>query len=60
MAQKPWIVPLFGTRKISRFDENIGAIQVQLTPQDLSDIQTANIQIQGARYPGEMLAKSGL
>ena len=60
MAQRSWIVPLFGTRKISRFQENIGALNVQLAKADLTEIQTANIQIQGARYPTEMLAKSGL
>ena len=53
LAQKPWIVPIPGTRKLERLDENIGAAAVELTPSDLSDIEgaTAQINVQGARYP---------
>lgn len=62
LAQKPWIVPLFGTRKLERFEENIGAFKVELSPADLAEIQTAaaTIKIEGERYPAEFLAKSGL
>ncbi|AXV81660.1 aldo/keto reductase [Ralstonia solanacearum] len=60
LAQKPWIVPLFGTRKIERFEENIGALSVTLTKDDLDQIEQANIVIQGARYPDAMLRLSGL
>jgi aryl-alcohol dehydrogenase-like predicted oxidoreductase len=60
LAQKPWIVPLFGTRKLERFDENIGALDVTLDAADLDEIQRANIVIQGARYPEAMLRLSGV
>jgi aryl-alcohol dehydrogenase-like predicted oxidoreductase len=53
LAQKPWIVPIPGTRKLERLEENIGAVAVELTPDDLRDIESAAAQItvQGARYP---------
>jgi aryl-alcohol dehydrogenase-like predicted oxidoreductase len=53
LAQKPWIVPIPGTRKLERLEENIGALEVELTPGDLSEINEAasKISIQGARYP---------
>ncbi|MGO7534209.1 aldo/keto reductase [Rhizobium leguminosarum] len=60
LAQKPWIVPLFGTRKLERFEENIGALNVTLDKADLDEIEHANIVVQGARYPEEMLRRSGL
>ncbi|MEI7256454.1 aldo/keto reductase [Dickeya dadantii] len=60
MAQKPWIVPLFGTRKLERFEENIGALHLTLDRADLDEIQQANIVIQGARYPEAILRRSGL
>ncbi len=60
MAQKPWIVPLFGTRKLERFEENIGALHLTLDRVDLDEIQQANIVIQGARYPEAILRRSGL
>jgi aryl-alcohol dehydrogenase-like predicted oxidoreductase len=52
LAQKPWIVPIPGTRKLDRLDENIGATKVDLTPDDLHEINTAasKITVQGARY----------
>jgi aryl-alcohol dehydrogenase-like predicted oxidoreductase len=52
LAQKPWIVPIPGTRKIERLEENIGAASVQLTSGDLRDIENAasTIAIKGARY----------
>ena len=53
MARKPWIVPIPGTTKLHRLEENIGAAAVELTPDDLRDIESAasKITIQGARYP---------
>lgn len=53
LAQKPWIVPIPGTRKLERLDENLGAASLQLTAEDLRDIEnaTAEIAVQGARYP---------
>jgi aryl-alcohol dehydrogenase-like predicted oxidoreductase len=62
LAQKPWIVPLFGTRALGRLDENLGALSVTLTAEDLHEIKTvaSTIKIQGDRYPEEMLRRSGL
>jgi len=62
LVQKPWIVPLFGTRALDRLGENLGALSVVLTANDLDEIETvaSTIQIQGARYPEEMLRRSGL
>jgi aryl-alcohol dehydrogenase-like predicted oxidoreductase len=56
LAQKPWIVPIPGTTKLARLDENIGAANVELTPDDLREIKsaTAKIKVQGDRYPEEM------
>jgi len=56
LAQKPWIVPIPGTTKLHRLEENIGAVDVQLTADDLREIEsaTAKIPVQGARYPEEM------
>jgi aryl-alcohol dehydrogenase-like predicted oxidoreductase len=53
LAQKPWMVPIPGTTKLYRLDENIGAMSVELTPEDLRDINEAasKIKVQGARYP---------
>lgn len=53
LAQKPWIVPIPGTTKLHRLEENIGAAGVELTPDDLRDIDGAvsKIAVQGARYP---------
>src|SRR6185503_4044758 len=45
LAQKPWIVPIPGTTKLSRLEENIGAVSLELTPQDLSEIESAASQI---------------
>ena len=58
LAQKPWIVPIPGTTKLDRLDENLGAVTLELTPQDLAGITQAasQIQVQGARYP-ENLAR---
>jgi aryl-alcohol dehydrogenase-like predicted oxidoreductase len=53
LAQKPWIVPIPGTTKLTRLDENLGAVSVELTPADLREIDraAAQITVQGARYP---------
>jgi len=53
LAQKSWIVPIPGTRKLERLDENIGGVAVELTPDDLHEIENAasKITVQGARYP---------
>jgi aryl-alcohol dehydrogenase-like predicted oxidoreductase len=52
-AQKPWMVPIPGTTKLARLDENIGALSINLTDDDLREIESAsaNIKVQGARYP---------
>ena len=52
LAQKPWIVPIPGSRKLERLDENIGAGAIELTPDDLSDIEDAmsKITVVGDRY----------
>jgi aryl-alcohol dehydrogenase-like predicted oxidoreductase len=62
LARKPWIVPLFGTRKLDRLEENLGALSVALTADDLDEIESvgSTIRIEGARYPEEMLRRSGL
>src|SRR3989454_215226 len=56
LAQKPWIVPIPGTTKLHRLEENIGAAAVELTPDDLRQIDSAasKIPVQGARYPEEL------
>jgi aryl-alcohol dehydrogenase-like predicted oxidoreductase len=61
LAQKPWIVPIPGTTKLHRLDENIGAISVELTPDDLRDIDEAasKITVQGARYPEKLEQMTG-
>ena len=62
LAQRPWIVPIPGTRKLERLEENIGAVAVELTPEDLCEIDSAasKITIQGARYPEELEKRTGL
>jgi len=61
LAQKPWIVPIPGTTKLPRLDENIGALSVELTPADLHDIEDAasKITVQGARYPERLEQMTG-
>jgi aryl-alcohol dehydrogenase-like predicted oxidoreductase len=61
LAQKPWIVPIPGTTKLNRLDENIGALSVELTPDDLRDIESAasKITVQGARYPERLEQMTG-
>jgi aryl-alcohol dehydrogenase-like predicted oxidoreductase len=61
LAQKPWIVPIPGTTKLSRLEENIGAVAVELTPDDLRDIESAasKITVEGARYPEHIEKMTG-
>ena len=61
LAQKPWIVPIPGTTKLSRLEENIGAVSVELTPGDLREIESAasKIKVQGARYPEKLEQMTG-
>ncbi len=62
LAQKPWIVPIPGTTKLSRLDENLGAVAVELTSDDLREIDSAasKITIQGERYPEALEKRTGL
>jgi aryl-alcohol dehydrogenase-like predicted oxidoreductase len=60
LAQKPWIVPLFGTRKRERLEENLGVLSVSWTDIDLSELSSAAITIEGARYPEAFMKMSGL
>jgi aryl-alcohol dehydrogenase-like predicted oxidoreductase len=61
LAQKPWIVPIPGTTKLHRLDENIGAVALELTPQDLADIDAAaaQIEVHGERYPERLEQMTG-
>ena len=56
LAQKPWIVPIPGTTKLHRLEENVGAVDVELTPDDLRDIEAAvsGVEVQGDRYSPQM------
>ena len=62
LARKPWIVPIPGTKKLNRLEENVGAIDIKLTPGDLREIEdaTAAITVHGARYPEELEKRTGL
>jgi aryl-alcohol dehydrogenase-like predicted oxidoreductase len=61
LAQKPWIVPIPGTTKLHRLEENIGAADVKFTPDDLREIDSASskIKVQGARYPEKLEQMTG-
>jgi aryl-alcohol dehydrogenase-like predicted oxidoreductase len=61
LAQKPWIVPIPGTTKLHRLDENLGAAAVELTADDLRDIESAaaKIKVEGARYPEQLEQLTG-
>jgi len=59
LAQKPWIVPIPGTRKLERLEENLGAAAVELTSGDLREIDSAASTVQGARYPEHMERMTG-
>ncbi|MGZ3607466.1 MAG: aldo/keto reductase, partial [Syntrophales bacterium] len=56
-----WIIPIPGTTKLDRLDENMGAVAVELTPDDLRDIDSASskITVQGARYPEKLEQMTG-
>jgi aryl-alcohol dehydrogenase-like predicted oxidoreductase len=62
ISQKPWIVPIPGTTKLGRLEENIGAARVQLTPDDLRAIEGAasKIEVRGERYPEHLEKRTGL
>ena len=62
LARKPWIVPLFGTRKLERFEENIGSLSVRLTAEEMRalDESRATMPVQGNRYPDEHMRRVGL
>jgi aryl-alcohol dehydrogenase-like predicted oxidoreductase len=62
LAQKPWIVPIPGTTKLSRLDENIGSVAIKLASDDLREIDSAasKITVEGDRYPEQLLRMSGL
>ncbi|HXZ15504.1 MAG TPA: aldo/keto reductase, partial [Roseiarcus sp.] len=61
LAKKPWVVPIPGTTKLERLDEDLGALDVALTPEEVRDIDEAasKIEVQGARLPPAVLAMSG-
>jgi aryl-alcohol dehydrogenase-like predicted oxidoreductase len=61
LAQKPWIVPIPGTTKLNRLEENIGAASIELSSDDLDDIENAasKIDVQGARYPEHLEQMTG-
>ena len=61
LAQKPWIVPIPGTTRLSRLEENIGAVEINLTPDDLREIESAaaKITVRGARYPEKLEQMTG-
>src|SRR3954468_6155347 len=61
LAQKPWIVPIPGTTKLHRLDENLGAADVELTADDLREIETAasEVTVQGDRYPEKLEQMTG-
>jgi len=61
LAQKPWIVPIPGTTKLQRLEENIGAVDVELVQDDLSEIESvaSQIEVQGARYPEHLEKMTG-
>lgn len=61
LAQKPWIVPIPGSRKLERLEENLGAVNVELTSDDLREIESAlqNLTIEGERYPAAMQQLTG-
>ena len=61
LAQKPWIVPIPGTTKLNRLEENLGAANVELTPDDVREIDSAasRIKVQGSRYPEHLEKRTG-
>jgi aryl-alcohol dehydrogenase-like predicted oxidoreductase len=61
LAQKPWIVPIPGTTNLHRLDENLGAVSIELTSDDLREIDKAasKIKVEGARYPEKLEQMTG-
>ena len=61
LAEKPWIVPLFGTRSVERFHENVGALSVRLSEDDIKDLNASRttVPVHGARYPEEQMRRVG-
>jgi len=61
LAQKPWIVPIPGTTKLKRLEENVGAVEIELTQDDLREIEStaSQIEVQGARYPEHLEQMTG-
>jgi aryl-alcohol dehydrogenase-like predicted oxidoreductase len=61
LAQRPWIVPIPGTTKLHRLEENLAAAELRLTPADLDNIEraAAGIRVEGERYPAHLLATVG-
>jgi aryl-alcohol dehydrogenase-like predicted oxidoreductase len=61
LAQKPWIVPIPGTTKLKRLEENIAATEIEFTPDDLNEIESvaSKINLQGDRYPEKLEAMTG-
>ena len=61
LARRPWIAPIPGTTKLARLDENIGAAAIELTPDDLREIEsaTSTITVQDARYPERLQQMTG-
>jgi aryl-alcohol dehydrogenase-like predicted oxidoreductase len=61
LAQKPWIVPIPGTTKLYRLEENLGAANVELTADDLAEIErnASAITVEGERYPPQLMATTG-
>ncbi len=61
LAKKPWIVPIPGTTKLHRLEENLGAVAIELTPDDLGEMESAaaKIAVQGARYPERLEQMTG-
>lgn len=62
LAQRPWVVPIPGTTRRERLDENIGALSLELGPQDLEEITALSVEIsvRGDRYPEKMERMTGL
>ena len=56
LAKKPWIVPIPGTTRLERLEENLGAVKLKLTAEDMHEIEhaAAKIMVQGARYPDDL------
>jgi len=61
LSQKPWIVPISGTTKFHRLEENMGVIIIELTDEDLNEIESASskIKVHGARYPEKLEKMTG-